>query len=172
MHPVRPERFEPGEPIVVFHWHSPAAERIPNTAVAADVSRQLFTTLPVTHYFDVRRVCRDCRRPFLFFADEQKHWYEELGLSIEADCIRCVDCRKQQQGLARQRETYERLFHVDPRTPAEDLEMAECCLALVEAAVFGRRQLERVRMLLRRVPPAARDELMRRVLVLERAPET
>jgi hypothetical protein len=53
-----------------------------STAVAADVSRQIFTTMPVTHYFDVKRVCRGCQRPFLFFADEQKHWYEELGFSI------------------------------------------------------------------------------------------
>ena len=27
--------------------------------------------------------------------------YEELGFSIEADCNRCVPCRKQQQGIAR-----------------------------------------------------------------------
>lgn len=172
LHPVRPATFGPGDPLVKFHWHSPEPERIPNTAVAADVSLQVFTTFPVTHYFDVRRVCHDCRRPFLFFADEQKHWYEELGLSIEADCIRCVDCRKQQQGIARRRETYERLFHVEQRTPEEDLEMAECCLALIEASVFSRRQTERVRMLLRRVPAKAREELMQRVLVLERDPET
>lgn len=171
LHPVRPETFEAGEPIVKFHWHSPEPERIANTAVEADVSRQIFTTFPVTHYFDVRRVCHGCRRPFLFFAEEQKHWYEELGFSIEADCVRCVPCRKQQQGIARQRERYEQLFHVKPRTPAEDLEMAECCLGLIEASVFDRRKTERVRMLLRNVPAKAREELMRRVLVLERGDE-
>lgn len=168
LHPGEPATTRPGEPIVVLHWHSPEPVRIANTAVEADVSRQVFTTFPVTHYFDVKRVCRDCRRPFIFFADEQKHWYEELGFSIEADCIRCVACRKQQQGVARLRERYEQLFHVEHRTPPENLEMAECCLALIEASVFARRQTERVRMLLRGVPGEAREGLLRRVLAIER----
>jgi hypothetical protein len=171
LHPDKSATTKPGEPFVKFHWHSPEPVRMANTAVAADVSRQIFTTMPVTHYFDVKRVCHGCQRPFLFFADEQKHWYEELGFSIEADCNRCVPCRKQQQGVARQRERYEHLFHVEHRTPAENLEMAEHCLALVEASVFGRRQTERVRMLLRGVPTQAHEGLMRRVLAIERAPE-
>ena len=50
--------------------------------------------------------------------------------------------------------------------------MAECCLALIEASVFHRRKTERVRMLLKGAPPQAREELLRRVLVLERDPET
>jgi len=171
LHPHRPERFKAGEPLVKLHWHSPEPDRIANTAVEADISRQIFTTFPVTHYFDTKRVCRDCRRPFLFFADEQKHWYEELGFSIEVDCVRCVACRKQQQGISRQRERYEQLFHVEPRTPAENLEMAECCLAMIEASVFSRRQTERVRMLLRGVPTKAREDLLQRVVAIEREPE-
>lgn len=113
-------------------------------------------------------MCQGCRRPFLFFAAEQKHWYEELGFSIEADCNRCVPCRKQQQGIAHKRETYQRLLHVEHRTPEENLEMAECCLALMEASVFDRRQTERVRMLIRSGSQTARQGLMQRVLELER----
>jgi hypothetical protein len=172
LQPEKSATTKPGEPYVKLHWHSPEPVRIPNTAIAADISRQHFTTMPVTHYFDVKRVCQGCRQPFLFFAAEQKHWYEELGFSIEADCVRCVPCRKQQQGIARQRESYERLFHVEHRTPEENLEMAECCLALIEASVFDRRQTERVRMLLRGAPEKPRDGLMQRVLVLERDRET
>ncbi len=168
LHPVPPAAFEPGAPYINFHWHSPEPARIANTAIQADVSLQRFTTMPVTHYFDVKRVCHGCQRPFLFFAAEQKHWYEELGFSIEADCNRCVPCRKQQQGIARQRESYQRLFHIEHRTPEENLEMAECCLALIEASVFDRRQTERVRMLIRSVPEKARQALMQRVLELER----
>ena len=168
LHPVEPATIEPGEPYVRFHWHSSEPDRIANTAIKADVSLQRITTMGVTHYFDVKRVCQGCRRPFLFFAAEQKHWYEELGFSLEADCNRCVPCRKQQQGIARQRETYQRLFHVEHRTPEENLEMAECCLALMEASVFDRRQTERVRMLIRNVPEKARQGLMQRVVELER----
>ena len=132
-----------------LHWHSPKQCRIPNTAIAADLSRQTPATVPVTHYFDVKRQCRDCDRPFIFFAAEQKYWYEELGFGLDSDCVRCAPCRKRQQGLARKRERYEELFHVPHRTTDEALEMADCCLSLVEASVFHARQIERVRALLK-----------------------
>jgi hypothetical protein len=159
---------------VFLHWHSPAQCRIPNTAIAADLSRQSPATIGVTHYFDVKRQCRDCDRPFLFFAEEQKHWYEELGLPLESDCVRCVDCRKKQRGLERKRERYEELFHVPERTAEQDLEMADCCLSLVEASVFHKRQLQRVRMILKKLPPhvphgvsSQLQDLWKRVRVFE-----
>src|SRR5262245_14312529 len=160
---------------VFLHWHSPAECRIPNTAIPADLSRQLPATIPVTHYFDVRRQCRDCGRPFIFFAEEQKHWYEELGFPLESDCVRCVDCRKKQQGLERKRERYQELFHISARTTDQDLEMADCCLSLVEADVFQPSQLQRVRMILNRLPAQTApgtghraEELWKRVLAFEK----
>ncbi len=77
-----------------FHWHSPVGVRIPNTAVVADVSAQEMATVPVTHYFDSRRVCRTCGVKFIFFADDQKYWYETLKFRLDADCVNCWDCRK------------------------------------------------------------------------------
>ena len=154
-----------------LHWN--ATERIANTAVEADLSRQSPATVPVTHYYDVKRACRDCGRPFIFFAQEQKHWYEELGLPLEADCVRCVPCRKRQHGIAAKRERYEDLFHVQARTPAENLEMADCCLALVEEGLFNTRQTGRVRQLLKQVerqigPTAASESLRKRLAAIER----
>ena len=139
--------FTTGKPFL--HWN--ATERIPNTAVEADLSRQSPATVPVTHYYDVKRTCRDCGQPFIFFALEQKHWYEELELPLEADCVRCVPCRKRQQGIAWKRERYEELFHIPERTADENLEMAECCLSLIEEGVFHVRQAQHVRQLLKRV---------------------
>jgi len=66
--------------------------RIPGTAIQADLSRQTPATYQVTHYFDVKRFCRDCHRRFIFFAEEQKHWYEELGFPLQADAARCPLC--------------------------------------------------------------------------------
>ena len=137
---------------VFLHWHSPAGVRIPGTAIVADLSMQVPATVPVTHYFDARRQCADCRRPFIFFAAEQKYWYEELGFPLESDCIRCAACRKKQQGVELSRQRDEDLYHVQQRTPEQDLEMAECALSLVEAGVFGSRQLERVRGILKKAP--------------------
>ena len=148
-----------------LHWN--ATERIPNTAVEADLSRQSPATVPVTHYYDVERTCRDCARPFIFFAVEQKHWYEDLGLPLEADCVRCVPCRKRQQGIASKRERYEELFHIQERTPDQDLEMAECCLSLIEEGVFHTRQTERVRELLKRVHVNTEGEASERFRNLE-----
>lgn len=157
-----------------IHWHSPKKCRIPNTAIPADLARQVPATVPVTHYYDVKRQCRDCGRSFIFFAEEQKHWYEELGFGLNSDCVRCVPCRKRQQRIACQRRRYEALFHVPNRTPRETLEMAECCLALIETRTFSRRQTERVRMLLNSIADRldsdsviTRDDLLARLRSLE-----
>jgi hypothetical protein len=128
------------------------------TAVAADLARQTPATVPVTHYYDIAKVCRDCGRRFIFFADEQKHWYEELGLPLEADAVRCPPCRKRLQHVARMRQRYEELFHLPKRTAEESLDMAECCLVLIEESIFHPRQTERVRMLLNSVPEERRSE--------------
>ena len=122
---------------------------VPNCAIPANRSLQVSATIPVTHYFDVKRKCRDCGKLFIFFAQEQEFWYEELGFCLESDCVRCVPCRKRQQGVGYKRERYEELFHITDRTVDQNLEMANCCLVLVEEAVFHRRQLQRVRMLLK-----------------------
>jgi len=159
---------------IFLHWHSPKECRIPNTAIPADLSRQVAATVPVTHYFDVVRTCRDCGRSFIFFAQEQKHCYEELGFSLDSDCVRCVPCRKRQQGIARIRERYEELFHVQNRSSDKNLEMADCCLTLIEQSVFHRRQTERVRMLLKQVAhdpnyraDARYEDLLPRVRAIE-----
>jgi hypothetical protein len=165
LNPTRPEHTKPGMPLVKLHWHSGPDCRIPNTAIVADVSKQNFTTMPVTHYFDAKRTCQGCSRPFLFFAEEQRHWYEELGFPLDANCVRCVPCRKQEQGIAQKRQRYEELFHVPNPTDEELLEMAECCLSLIEASVFSPRQHERVRMLLHRVPDRPRHAKRRQKLL-------
>jgi hypothetical protein len=138
---------------VFLHWHSPVECRVAHTAIAADLSRQPRATVAVTHYFDAKRRCRDCQRPFLFFAEEQKYWYEELGFPLESDCVRCIECRRQQRGLEQKRERYGELLHVPDRTIEQSLELADCCLSLVEAGVFPERPLQRVRSILTRLPP-------------------
>lgn len=137
-------------------------KRIPNTAIAADTTKQTRATVPVTHYFDLDRHCRDCQRPFIFFAQEQKYWYEELGFGLESDCVRCVECRKKQQGIARLRERYETLFHIENKTTEQTLQMAEACISLIESAVFTSRQLNRVGMLLNTIPANADEKTQSR----------
>jgi len=149
--------------------------RIPHTAVVANLSRQKITAVGVTHYFDLDRVCRACGKRFIFFAEEQKHWYEELGFTLNSDCVRCVPCRKQEQGIARKRQRYEELFHEADRTEAQTLEMAECCVDLMEASIFTMRQTKQARSLLNTLAAAGdatlqsrREALLARVKALEK----
>ncbi|WP_165603666.1 zinc-ribbon domain containing protein [Planctopirus hydrillae] len=57
------------------------------------------------YYYDVLKQCRDCQRDFIFYAKEQKYWFETLKLPLEADAVRCVGCRrrKRKQSQAHQR---------------------------------------------------------------------
>lgn len=137
---------------VHFHWHSSRKQRIPDTAIKANLGRQKWFVYPVTHYFDVKRQCRDCGRPFLFFAEEQRHWYEKLGFSINADCVRCPICRKKTQGIARLRERYVELLRVPKRNIEQTLELADCCLSLINKGAFTAKQFQYVRRTLNQVP--------------------
>jgi len=140
---------------------------IPKTGIAADPN--LEATVPPTHYADLDCPCVGCNRRFIFFADEQRCWYEELGLPLEAFAVRCHACRAAARGVARTRARYEALYHIEDRGRGDTLEMAECCLELMEAGIFSPRQRERVRQLLNTLPaeergdqrPAAIEERLR-----------
>jgi len=126
--------------------------RISGTAIKAEASLQNHPTLPVTYYFDVERVCRDCKRPFIFFAEEQKYWYETLKFPLDSDCVRCPKCRKTERSLARTRATYEQLAGIKGRDWKDDLKMASNALTLIENGVFGNRVVQTVRRLLKTTP--------------------
>lgn len=83
------------------YWGYRDAELFPESAIVADWKHQNFTTFPRAIYVDLLEHCRDCRRPFLFFAREQKHWYEDLGFYVDARCVRCPACRKTEGTLRR-----------------------------------------------------------------------
>jgi len=137
---------------VYLGWHSRADERISETAIAANRDRQPNATVPVTHYFDLKRSCRDCGRNFIFFADEQRHWYETLHFYLGADCVRCIDCRVAQRNTIRLRQRYEMLLNQPERSDREMLELAETAMILIDRDVFGHRCIERVRSILNSIP--------------------
>ena len=155
---------------VSYHCH----DAIEGTSVRADLTRQTQATMPVEYYFDEMRSCLDCKRRFLFFALEQQYWYETLGFSLDANCVRCTDCRRQQHQIAQWRRRYEELCHVTSTTLDESLEWAEICLQLIEAHAFPvgkttlvRRCLNVVRKSEDPTPIAQCDALRVRVLAAE-----
>lgn len=67
------------------------------------------------------------------------------------------------------RQCYVALFHVPDHTPEQDFEMAECSLILVEAGLFGKRQLDRVRGILKKAPSDSKlQSLRKRLDVIDR----
>ena len=123
----------------------------------------------------MERRCEDCAHFFIFFAEEQKFWYEVLKFGLDSDCVRCVPCRKRVQRIKNDLRRYETLHAIDDRTPEQNFEMADLTLSLIENGTFTVKQCQHARMLLNRLPDGYRDpdvsEMRRRLLdVLESLP--
>ena len=125
---------------------------IPGTAIVADPSKQHGSCMLNTHYYDIERECHDCGRPFLFYAEEQRYWYEELEFPVDADCIRCYPCRRVTQDIDRTVQRYEELVAVVDPSLNVQAELASHRVTLVQAGRFHVRQLEHVRGFLNRHP--------------------
>lgn len=144
-------------------------KRIPDTAVASDLGRQSRATVPVTHYFDLERVCQKCGKPFIFFAAEQKHWYEALRFPLEAQAIHCPICRKRNQALGKARATYERLRKIENRSGVDAVRLLEALLTLIENNVFSTRQVQHARAIVKTLPAEARTDILKRIKHIEEA---
>ena len=75
-------------------WRLRRAVIFPESVIVANVMRQHYAIYPRRYYVDVLENCRECGLPFLFFAREQKFWYEELGFHVEACATLCSACRQ------------------------------------------------------------------------------
>lgn len=76
------------------------------SAVAANTAKQKHGAFPRLYYADTLRKCATCGDWFIFFALEQRYWYEVLGFWIDADCVHCHGCRKSDQRLRRAQVRY------------------------------------------------------------------
>lgn len=148
---------QPWKESVFLHWHSGEGIRIPNTAIVANTDKQLPATIPVTHYFDSKRVCRRCRAYFIFFAEEQRYWYEELRFPLDADMVECACCRKHERKLKEARQEYEDLMTREERGEEETLRLVENGLFLVEEGVFSSKVLSKFRGLLNALEAVSPD---------------
>ncbi|WHI50184.1 zinc-ribbon domain containing protein [Microbulbifer sp. MLAF003] len=67
-----------------------------------------------------------------FFANEQKHWFEGLGFYVDADCIKCVDCRKNDQNIKLMQKRYQILSVKKDRNAKEASELKGIALELFQ----------------------------------------
>jgi len=79
-----------------------------DSAVKADISRQNFTVCPRHWYIDATFVCSRCGHNFLFSAEEQRFWYEELRFFVDSQPRQCQECRSELRQLKALRQEYDR----------------------------------------------------------------
>jgi hypothetical protein len=144
-------------------WKYSNERVIPNTGVIANITKQRHGTIPIYVYYDVLKRCVDCDRPFIFYADEQKFWFETLGFAIDANCIRCTECRKKQQAKERSNKEYQRLVNLGEKTWLDYLNLANGALDLAEDGKME--ALDRIRGFINRIPEEERHRVQYRQLV-------
>ena len=66
----------------------------PYTTIKANLERQYRATMPREYYVDIEYICRNCGCEFIFYATEQKFWYEDLKFYLDAFPGLCLTCRK------------------------------------------------------------------------------
>ncbi|GMG81729.1 hypothetical protein LNKW23_09420 [Paralimibaculum aggregatum] len=114
------------------------ASIFPETAIAADLTRQRYAFAPRRVYVDMAMRCRSCARWFLWFALEQKHWIEELGFYCDVQCHHCQDCRHTAHLLRDRRKAYDSLVAQEDKTRADWERLERLGTALWEAGEISR----------------------------------
>ncbi|WP_444890997.1 zinc-ribbon domain containing protein [Microbulbifer sp. DLAB2-AA] len=114
------------------HWSLDKDSIFPETAIPANIDRQNYSIFPRKFYVDIERCCIQCRRWFIFFANEQKHWFEGLGFYVDADCTKCVDCRKNDQNIKLMQKRYQILSVKKDRNAKEISELKRIALELFQ----------------------------------------
>ena len=107
------------EDVLSAHWQYDKESIFPETAIPADIEKQNYSLYPQKIYVDIEKQCIQCNRWFIFYAQEQKYWYETLGFYIDADCVKCVECRKKEQEIRNLMHTYEDLIKKQKRSEEE-----------------------------------------------------
>lgn len=133
-------------------------KRVEGTAVAADMSKQSKRSYSVKYYMDEIHQCVDCRRQFIFFAREQKYWFEELQMPIEVIGRRCFECRSADKNSKKQMKRYAALKHLDDPSLEEVKFMATFCLSQLEAEVFHQKQIQTLRAYLNKLKKMNDDD--------------
>jgi Probable zinc-ribbon domain len=139
------------------YWSYRIETIFPESAIPADISRQKFGAFPRGYYVDILKTCRKCRRGFLFFALEQRHWYEHLGFWIDADCVLCPECRVEHRQLRRRFRRYsERIGRSDLSDREFDTLLSDAVFLAEAGIIKDLQRLRRLRALARRSAPGCK----------------
>jgi len=118
--------------IMGSYWAYKKDSVFPESAINADISKQNYSIFPRNVYVDIEKQCKQCNRWFIFYAMEQKYWYEELRFYIDSDCVKCTDCRKKEQSIKHMMLDYELLATIENRTELDTKKLKNIALELFQ----------------------------------------
>lgn len=118
------------------HWRYGSLKLIPKTVIPADINKQDYAVFPRRLYVDIEENCRTCKKSFIFYALEKKHWFEELGFFIDAHCIRCTHCRGKKNEIKKFHGQYQDLLKIGNRSKEETKNFKKVALELYQRGVI------------------------------------
>ena len=107
-----------------------------STAVRANVSQQNCSICPRHWYVDAAFHCSRCGQSFVFTADEQKYWYEQLKFWIDSIPMECGKCRKELRELRALQQEYDRDI-ASAMSKSTSVDQKERLAAVIEAIETG-----------------------------------
>ena len=120
----------------------------PESAIPADISRQHFSVQPRPCYVDMMLQCHRCNRPFIFFAREQRFWYEDLGFWVDAQCIQCPECRRWRRRLRQAQQRCDQAGRTGDWADEELVALVRDAVILYEAGILrSERKLRQIKNL-------------------------
>ena len=133
-----------------------------STAVRADVTQQSFCVCPRHWYIDAAFECSRCGESFVFTADEQKFWYEELKFWIDSLPRECAKCRKELRALKALQQEYDRdiASALSKRTSVDQKQRLVAVIEAIEAGgvKLAQTATENRRILLSQIEKARRHQ--------------
>jgi len=113
----------------------------PASRIRANESKQNYSVVPRTEYFDALCHCRDCRRWFIFFAKEQQYWFEELRFFVDSCCVHCPACRHLRRQRHREEQEFASLQKETQPTLEQITRLLELTIALWNRQFIRKRSL-------------------------------
>jgi hypothetical protein len=104
-------------------------------AVRADISKQDFSVCPRHWYVDAAFRCARCDQTFVFSAEEQRFWYEELRFFVDALPKHCKACRRQLREWKTLKQEYDR--DLAAALAGDDIEQKRRMVSVVDALDEG-----------------------------------
>lgn len=91
---------------------------------------------PILFYISKEMSCATCKKEFVFEAEDQKFWYEDLGFNYSSYPKNCLSCRKETRLQKQRHKQLGELLSKDLKTPGHFEEIAEVYkqLGIVEKA--------------------------------------